>query len=188
MIRQNGRTPADHLKPTVAARFARVRFVAFDFDGVFTDNSVYTFEDGREAVRCSRYDGFGLDRLRRLGIGLAVISTEKNPVVAARCRKLRLDCLQACEDKVAALERLLTTRGVTWDAAAFVGNDVNDLPCLQRVGLPIVVRDAHPAVHDHALYRTRTPGGQGAVREICDLLAELQEAEAAKAQAPAQAD
>src|SRR2546422_10567580 len=101
----------------------QVRLVIFDFDGVFTDNLVYVFEDGSEAVRCSRSDGIGLRKLERLKIEVLVLSTEANPVVAARCRKLKVRCLQACEDKGAALEGILRERGLTPGEVAFVGND-----------------------------------------------------------------
>lgn len=149
----------------------QLRLVVFDFDGVFTDNMVYVFEDGREAVRCSRSEGFGLRKLEKLGIDLVVLSTEPNPVVSARCRKLKLRCIQNCDDKRAALDGLLREKGVTLEETAYLGNDINDLPCLTVVGLPVVVQDAHPDVLPHARYRTRLPGGHGAVRELCDLIA-----------------
>jgi len=146
-----------------------IRLVAFDFDGVFTDNMVYVFQDGSEAVRCFRGDGIGLRRLERLGLHTAIISSEINPVVTARSRKLQIRCLQGCEDKRAALESLVQELGLTLAQVAFVGNDVNDLPCLACVGLPIVVQDAHPGVIHYAQYQTKAKGGHGAVREICDL-------------------
>ena len=151
------------------ALFRQVRFIAFDFDGVFTDNMVYIFEDGREAVRCTRADGIGLRKLERLGIEPYIISSEPNDVVAHRSRKLKVQFIHGCKDKRAALEELLQARGLTPDQAAFVGNDINDLPALQYVGFPIVVQDAHPDVIPVARYRTQRPGGHGAVREICDL-------------------
>lgn len=150
-----------------------IRLVAFDFDGVFTDNMVYVFEDGREAVRCSRADGLGLSKLKRLGIHSAIISTETNPVVSARARKLNLRCVQGVEDKRAALESILREHNLTLEQAAFVGNDINDLPCLMAVALPIVVQDAHPDVLPYARYQTKARGGYGAVREICDLFARV---------------
>ena len=150
-----------------------VKFIAFDFDGVFTDNMVYVFEDGREAVRCTRADGIGLRKLERLGVEPYIISSEPNDVVAHRSRKLKVKFIHGCKDKRAALEELLQTRGLTPTQAAFVGNDINDLPALQFVGLPIVVQDAHPDVAPLAKYRTTRPGGHGAVREICDLFEEI---------------
>lgn len=151
----------------------QVRLVAFDFDGVFTDNSVYVLQDGTEAVRCSRGDGIGLQKLRGLGIDTLIVSTETNPVVGARARKLGIECVQDVRDKGDAIEEIARERGLVLDQVAFVGNDINDLPCLTRVGLPVVVRDAHDDVVPFALYRTRRRGGHGAVREVCDLFEEV---------------
>ncbi|MBW2409741.1 MAG: HAD hydrolase family protein [Deltaproteobacteria bacterium] len=149
----------------------KIRLIAFDFDGVFTDNLVYVFEDGREAVRCSRGDGMGLQKLKRLGIEAIIISTEQNPVVTARAQKLKIRCLQDCRDKRAELEKITQEMGISLAEVAFVGNDINDEACLTSVGMPIVVQDAHPDVLPLARYRTRKTGGNGAVREICDLFA-----------------
>jgi YrbI family 3-deoxy-D-manno-octulosonate 8-phosphate phosphatase len=151
----------------------QVRLVAFDFDGVFTDNGVYVMQDGTEAVRCSRGDGVGLRKLRGLGIDALILSTETNPVVSARARKLDIECVQDVGDKGVAIEGVARARGLALGQIAFVGNDVNDLPCLTRVGLPMVVHDAHDDVLSHALYRTSQPGGHGAVREICDLFEQV---------------
>ena len=147
----------------------RIRLVAFDFDGVFTDNMVYVFEDGREAVRCFRSDGIGLHKLKKLGIETVIISTEVNPVVSARAYKLKIRCIQDCQDKRAVLEDIAHDQGIGLGEVAFVGNDVNDRLCLECVGLPIVVQDAHQDVLSTARYQTKNPGGHGAVREVCDL-------------------
>ena len=155
--------------PSLEERIRGIRLIAFDFDGVFTDNMVYVFEDGSEAVRCFRGDGIGLRKLQRAGIETMIISTETNPVVSARSRKLGIRCVQGCKDKRGALETIIQEMGLSLAQVAFVGNDVNDLPCLTCVGLPIVVRDAHSDVVPHAQYQTRARGGHGAVREICDL-------------------
>jgi len=146
-----------------------IRLVAFDFDGVFTDNSVYVLEDGSEGVICHRGDGIGLSKLKRNHIETVIISSEINPVVSKRSQKLRIRCIQGCEDKCAELEAVVQSLGISLKQVAFVGNDINDLPCLKSVGLPIVVRDAHIDVIPYAKYRTRTRGGHGAVREVCDL-------------------
>lgn len=152
----------------------RLRCAAFDFDGVFTDNAVYVSETGQETVRCTRADGIGLERLRSIGVHAVVISTEVNPVVSARCRKLKLPCLQGCEDKVAALASFLTEIHVPMEDASFLGNDVNDADLLRKVGFPAVVADASPEVIPLARFQTRTPGGHGAVREFCDLVWKIQ--------------
>ena len=91
----------------------RVRLIAFDFDGVFTDNMVYVFEDGREAVRCFRSDGIGLQKLKKLGIETVIISTEANPVVSARARKLKIRCIQDCQDKRAVLADIAREKNIT---------------------------------------------------------------------------
>lgn len=154
-------------------RIRSIRLVAFDFDGVFTDNTVYVNQDGSEAVRCFRGDGIGLRKLERLGIGSVIISTETNSVVSARSRKLRIRCVQGCEDKLVALEAVMKEMSISFEQVAFVGNDVNDLTCLTCVSLPIVVRDAHPEVIPRALYQTKAQGGYGAVREVCDLIEQV---------------
>ena len=146
-----------------------IRLVAFDFDGIFTDNMVYVFEDGIEAVRCNRSDGIGLQKLKKLKIETVIISTEPNPVVSARARKLDIKCFQDCQDKRLVLEEITEKMGITLAETAFMGNDVNDLPCLSCVAFPIVVKDAHPDVVSVARYTTKLPGGHGAVREVCDL-------------------
>ena len=148
-----------------------LKLVLFDFDGVFTDNTVYVFEDGREAVRCSRADGIGLRRLECSGITPMILSTEVNSVVGARARKLRVECWQGCEDKAVALEEICAARGLEPSAVSFVGNDVNDLGCMKRVALPIAVADAYPEVLAIAKHRTVRRGGDGAVREVCEWIA-----------------
>ena len=155
----------DNIKEIIS----RIRLIAFDFDGVFTDNMVYVFENGSEAVRCLRSDGIGLQKLKRLGIETVIISTEANPVVSARARKLKIRCVQDCQDKRAVLEEIASEKGITLSEVAFLGNDINDLSCLECVALPIVVQDAFQDVVPFALYQTKNPGGHGAVREICDL-------------------
>ena len=156
----------------LAERIRALRLMVFDFDGVFTDNAVYVFQDGREAVRCSRFDGIGLRRLERSGVTPFIISTEVNPVVTARAQKLKIDCLQGIEAKLGALRDVAARFGVTLEQVGYVGNDINDRACLKHVGLPIVVNDAHQDVYQLARYVTTRKGGEGAVREICDLVAE----------------
>ena len=153
----------------IEAIIRRIRLVVFDFDGVFTDNMVYVFQDGSEAVRCFRSDGLGLQKLKNLGIETAIISTEANPVVSARARKLNIRCVQNCHDKRTVLQEMTHEKKITLDQVAFVGNDINDLSCLECVALPIVVQDAHQDVLAVARYQTKNLGGRGAVREICDM-------------------
>ncbi len=161
--------------PTFAIAARRIRFLGIDFDGVMTDNAVYVFEDGREAVRCSRAEGFGLRRMEATGVEPFIISTEASAVVAARAKKLKLDCLQNIGDKVDAFSRLLSERGLKWEEAGFIGNDVNDQGVLERVGLPVLVADAHESMAAVRAFRTAKAGGDGAVRELCDAIAAARE-------------
>lgn len=152
-----------------------IRLVVFDFDGVMTDNRVYVSENGEESVSCWRSDGLGLSKLHRLGLPIWVVSTEKNKVVSMRCKKLQIDCIQGCDDKHAALMKLVKQFDCSLDDVLYMGNDINDIDCLQAVGLPVVVQDAYPEVVKLAKFQTQKAGGFGAVREICDLIYELKE-------------
>ena len=165
--------PAKTHADSIADRIRDIRLLVLDFDGVLTDNRVHVDQAGTESVSCWRGDGMGLQRIRRLGIDTVIVSTETNPVVTARARKIGFRCLQGIEDKLAEVKRLAKEAGLTMDQLAFVGNDTNDLPALQGVGLPIVVADAHLDVVPHAVHCTSAPGGYGAVREVCDLIAEV---------------
>lgn len=149
---------------------ASVELVVLDFDGVLTDNTVYINDEGIEFVRCWRSDGLGLSRMRSVGVRIFIISTEVNPVVTARARKLKLPCKQGVEDKAEAILETCRELDVAPAQTMFVGNDINDIPAFNAIGVPVAVADAYPEVYPHVLYRTKTPGGFGAVREICDLV------------------
>ena len=153
-----------------ADKLGAVKLVAFDFDGVFTDNNVYMSQDGIESVKCWRSDGLGLSRLRSTGVHVFIISTEVNPVVTARAQKLNLPCKQAVDDKAAVILETCKSLGISPENTMFVGNDINDIPAFNVVGLPVAVADAYPETYPHILYRTTKAGGQGAVREICDMI------------------
>lgn len=148
----------------------RVAALVMDFDGVLTDNRVIVDQNGVESVACSRGDGFGLELLRKAGLPLLVISKERNPVVAARCEKLRIPCLQGVDDKLTMLQTWASERGFGAAELVFVGNDVNDLECLQWVGCAVAVQDSHPDVLKAAHLVLEHEGGKGAVRELCELI------------------
>lgn len=156
---------------TDAALESRVRplkLVIFDFDGVFTTNEVIVNQEGIESVVCNRSDGYGMRLLKACDLPAMILSTEVNPVVQARARKLALECISGCEDKGSLLEKLLTDRKLEASQVAFVGNDVNDVPCLRRVGLPVVVSDAFPEARASAFWVLKNAGGRGALREFCE--------------------
>ena len=141
-----------------------------DFDGVHTDDSAFVDEDGRETVRVHRGDGMGVGRLAGATFPFLILSKERNPVVTRRAEKLRVEVLQGVDDKASALARWVTEKGLDPDRVAYVGNDINDLAAFSVVGWPIAVADAHPRVLAAARFVLTRRGGQGAVREVCDLI------------------
>jgi len=145
-----------------------VRLAVFDFDGVFTDNHVWVNERGEETVRCCRADGFGLARLREVGVEAVILTTEPVPIAAARARKLEVECRHGLDDKLAALREEAERRGVSLEHTAYVGNDIYDAACLEAVGLPVVPADAWPEVAGLARWTLERRGGEGCVREFCD--------------------
>ncbi len=155
---------------------SRIKLLALDFDGVLTDNRVLVDQEGKEAVWCDRGDGWGIARLKEHGVQVVILSTEKNPVVAARARKLKVECWQGLRDKVSMLKEIANKYSLHPDQVAFVGNDVNDLECLRWAGVAIAVADAHPTVLAMAQIVLTKPGGRGAVRELVDLMMHQKEA------------
>lgn len=149
---------------------AQVRLLVVDFDGVMTNNRVLLDQDGRESVLCNRGDGWGIEQLTRTGVAVIVLSTEANRVVSARCQKLGITCIQGCSEKLSTLKEVAKTRGVAPEQIMYVGNDENDLECMRWVGFPVAVADAEAAVRAGSVFITERRGGDGAVREICDLL------------------
>ena len=156
------------------ALLERVRLAVFDFDGVFTDNRVWVNEHGDETLAFSRSDGLGLRRLEEVGVRPLIVSMEQNPIVSARAGKLRVDCVQGVEDKLAVLQKRTGELGVTLADTAYVGNDINDADCLRAVGVPVVPADAWPEVKPLARWVLSRAGGAGCVREFCDAVWEVQ--------------
>jgi N-acylneuraminate cytidylyltransferase len=148
----------------------KISLVVFDFDGVMTDNHAWVDQDGREAVMVQRGDGMGIGLLRKAGIPAVVLSTETNPVVAARCKKLMLPVVQGLDDKTSTLRAWLETHHIDPAGTVYVGNDINDLPCFPLVSFAVAVADSHPEVLAQADLVLTCNGGQGAVRELCELL------------------
>ncbi|MET1015377.1 MAG: acylneuraminate cytidylyltransferase [Leifsonia flava] len=144
--------------------------VVTDFDGVHTDNRVHVAQDGTESVAAHRGDGLGVSLLKAAGVPVLILSTETNPVVAARAAKLTVDVRHGVEDKASALRGWASSKGIPLTRIAYLGNDVNDLDCLRLVGWPVVVADAHPDVIPAARLILARSGGDGAVRELADLV------------------
>lgn len=149
---------------------ARVDAVIFDFDGVFTNDRVTLSEHGDESVVCSRSDGMGIKLARLAGIRMLILSSEVNTVVKRRAEKLQLDVIHGVEDKVTILDEWLIEHKLSWSNIIYVGNDVNDVGCLDRAACGVVVADARPEARAHANLVLTNPGGNNAVRELTDLL------------------
>ena len=147
-----------------------VRFAVFDFDGVFSDNRVWTSDRGEESVACFRGDTMGLRRLDEVGVEYLILTSETNDAVAARARKMRADCIKGIEDKLPVLRAEVERRGVSLAETSYVGNDVNDAECLAVVGFPVVPADAWAEVVPLARLVLTRAGGHGCVREFCDAI------------------
>jgi len=151
---------------------ADIRLLVLDFDGVVSNNLVWTDQDGREIVAASRSDSIRIRELRQAGVETVILSSETNPVVTARANKMGVQALQGLglRAKGEALGRLMQERGLEPSQVVHVGNDVNDLPVFELVGWAVAVADAYPEVLRAADFVLSKPGGGGAVREICDLI------------------
>jgi YrbI family 3-deoxy-D-manno-octulosonate 8-phosphate phosphatase len=149
-----------------------IKLLVLDFDGVVSNNLVWTDQDGREMVAASRSDSIRIQALREAGVETIILSSETNPVVAARAKKMGVEAVQGLglQAKGPALKRLLEERGIDPARVVYVGNDVNDLLCFELVGWSVAVADAYPEVLRAADFILGKPGGSGAVRELCDLI------------------
>ncbi|WP_431988885.1 cytidylyltransferase domain-containing protein [Streptomyces parvulus] len=160
----------DAARPGALPTARDIDAVVLDFDGTQTDDRVLIDSDGREFVSVHRGDGLGIAALRRSGLTMLILSTEVNPVVAARARKLKLPVLHGIDRKDLALKQWCEEQGIAPERVLYVGNDVNDLPCFALVGWPVAVASAHDAVRGAARAVTTVPGGDGAIREIASWL------------------
>lgn len=148
-----------------------IKAIVMDFDGVHTDNLVFTDQNGTETVRTSRGDGMGISHLRDSGKWqMMILSKERNPVVLKRAEKLKLDVQHSVDDKVAALGTWLKDRDLGWENLLYVGNDINDRAAMERAGLSACPSDSHPTILGMADWILPHPGGKGALRSLSDTL------------------
>ncbi|MBL6985956.1 MAG: 3-deoxy-manno-octulosonate-8-phosphatase KdsC [Methylobacter sp.] len=153
----------------------KLKLLILDVDGVLTDGKLFFDNDGNEYKSFHAQDGHGIKMLRQTGVEVAVISGRKSKSVALRMKNLGIEYVyQGHENKIAAFNEIIERIGITPDQAAHVGDDVIDLPIMIRVGLAIAVNDANFAVKQYADWCTALPGGQGAVREVCDFIMQAQ--------------
>ncbi len=144
-----------------------IQLIIYDFDGVFTDNKVLVFEDGKEAVFCNRADGLAIEKIKELGIPQIILSTEKNKVVEARAKKLNnIEVIHSIADKKIALIDYCKKKKYDLKKVLYIGNDINDLEVMKLVGYPIAPQDANNRVKDVAKSIVKKKGGEGVIKEF----------------------
>jgi len=164
-------------------KLEEIKLIALDFDGVLTDNKAIHREDGMESVCRSKLDSMGVDILNDEGlysknqyksikheIDIVILSREINLVVQSVAKKMKIKCQQAVYDKLKALEKEVKLRKIKMKNVLFMGNDVNDIPCMKAAGVGIAVQDALRSVKLAADFVTFRKGGDGAFREVVEML------------------
>lgn len=160
-----------HAAPEVLERAGRIKLLISDVDGVLTDGHVYMAGNGEAFKAFNILDGFGIKALADAGIAFAVITGRQSEIVARRMQELNVRYVfQGQADKIEAYATLKTQLRLADEQVAHIGDDLPDLPLIRRVGLGIAVANAYPVLKEAAHYVTEKSGGQGAVREVCDLL------------------
>ena len=159
-------TKASNPKTGISA----LKAVIMDFDGVHTDNRVIINQDGTESVICDRGDGFGLEMLRKQNMRLLILSKEQNTVVAKRAEKLKIEVIHGVDDKVSVLENWLKEQKLTWPEIAYIGNDLNDIGCIEKSGMGFCPSDSHSKVKERSDVILSREGGKGAIREMSEIL------------------
>jgi 3-deoxy-D-manno-octulosonate 8-phosphate phosphatase (KDO 8-P phosphatase) len=159
----------------VQQRAARIKLVIFDVDGVLTDGRLYYGAGGEELKVFHVHDGQGIKRLQKAGVTIAIISGRDSAAVTRRMQDLGVEhVFQGDEHKLPIFERLLHKLGITPEQTACVGDDLPDLPLLQKAGLAVAVANAMPVLKRAAHHVTTASGGRGAAREVCDLILDAQ--------------
>jgi len=148
----------------------KIKLIVYDFDGVMTDNKVYVDQDGKETVQLNRGDGLGVSEIKKLGIEQIIISTEKNPIVSTRAKKLGIYCLQGIENKKDVLIKFCQNNDYDLEYVAYVGNDINDKDAMEIVGYSFCPIDAYGSIKKISNHILDTKGGNGVIRELLDFI------------------
>ncbi len=173
------------MKKNLKQKFAKVKLIATDFDGVLTNNRVFHLESGIEGVIRTQSDSLGVDLLYDAGfydkknyfeltheIDLLILSRATGPVVKSVAEKIKIKCNQSLYKKIKAFEEEVKLRGLDYSEVLYIGNDLNDVECLKKAGIGVGVADSHPYVLKIADYITKAKGGKGAFREVCEKILE----------------
>ena len=163
------------INEAIVSKARNIRMVLLDVDGVMTDGRVLLLPDGQEVKFFSIHDGFGIVCAMKSGIRIGIISGRSSPSLKIRCEELGIEDLYMEKmDKLPVLEQIVKNRNLTYDQIAFIGDDVPDLPVLEKVGLSVAPANAHESVKSRVDLVLGKSGGDGAVREFLDLLLEVQ--------------
>ena len=154
----------------------KTELICFDFDGVFTDNKVYTNAIGEELIRCDRGDGLAFEFLRHFAMAnsgkpkMIVLTKERNPVLKARTAKLKLETYMAIDNKLAFLDELVNNSNgqLSWQNIVYLGNDLNDYACMRKAGFSVCPADAHPKIQEISTLVCSSKGGDGFIREFIE--------------------
>jgi len=159
------------MNPEIIRRIMPITTLLLDVDGVLTDGSIVYSGSGDEIKSFNAKDGLGLRLLMDAGITVGIVTGRRSQALQKRCDNLGITLVfDGVTDKKQVLERLILEKGLSSDTIAFAGDDLPDIRIMKSVGFPIAVADAAPLVKETALYVTSSPGGHGAVREICELI------------------
>jgi 3-deoxy-D-manno-octulosonate 8-phosphate phosphatase (KDO 8-P phosphatase) len=152
-------------------RLAKIKLLALDVDGTLTDGGLYYTDSGEEMKKFNVKDGQGIKLLMQAGIEVAIVSASSAPSTLHRAKKLGIAHVYiGIEEKLTVIQSLCDQLGIDRTQVAYAGDDVNDLSVMRAIGCPMTLADAMPQNKDCALYVTQRAGGDGAVREICDLI------------------
>lgn len=163
-------TGAPTRDPAVLSRAARIRLACFDVDGTLTDGRIHFDAQGGETKSFHVHDGMGLALLRKAGIRVALVTARASAAVERRAKELQIEAHCAVADKLALVERIRSEMGIGMDEVSFMGDDLPDLRVMHAVGLAVAPGNAHPWTARDAHWSTVARGGEGAARELCDLL------------------
>jgi 3-deoxy-D-manno-octulosonate 8-phosphate phosphatase (KDO 8-P phosphatase) len=147
-----------------------IELIAYDFDGVMTDNKVLVDAYGNESVIVNRSDGLAINLIKDNGIPQIILSTETNPVVLARAKKIGIEARHCIADKKLVLEEICRNQNINLKNVLFVGNDLNDFQVMKAVGIPVAPQDAADDIKEIAIHVTKSKGGSGVIRELYDFL------------------
>ncbi len=159
------------ISPEILEKAKKIKFLLLDVDGVLTDGKIIVTEEGKEIKNFNVLDGMGIKLLQKIGVEVGILSSRYSKTVEHRARELGIEfVIQGELTKISAYENLLKKKGLKDEEIAYIGDDWVDLPILKRVGFAVCVPNAWDPLNQYVDYITRHPGGEGAVREVCEII------------------